>query len=165
MTTATKSTLTAKALVAKARAMGYKKYVKGLVCETCGAEAFKFDCPGKPYIIACVNGHRSTIAKQAISASVKCKTEGCHATVHNLEITTNDGYCWKCRPLKAVPTQQEVTAKSVAKPKVKSKVNSTGKCITKGCNNSLPEGRKSYCYTCRPKSKATAQEEAQQVVM
>lgn len=152
MTTATKAALTTKALVAKARAMGYTKYIKGLVCEECGAEAFKFDCPGKPYIMACVKGHRSLIAKQSIPTKTKCKTADCPATVYNLEITTNDGYCWNCRPKTAASTQVEETT--------------TGKiCATEGCTNPVPKGKKAYCCTCRPPKTKAVKEAAQQVVM
>lgn len=44
----------------------------------------------------------------------------------------------------------------------KKNIKFRNKCVGKGCNNDLPEGRKSYCYTCRPASRlvrdATKQE-------
>jgi hypothetical protein len=35
----------------------------------------------------------------------------------------------------------------------KKPIQFVNKCVTNGCNNTLPPDRKSYCYTCRPKAK------------
>lgn len=39
------------------------------------------------------------------------------------------------------------------KKKGKKPIKITNKCVKKDCSNDLPEDRKSYCYTCRPKTK------------
>lgn len=45
--------------------------------------------------------------------------------------------------------------KKAAKKQDKKPIKITNKCVGKQCTNDLPADRKSYCYTCRPKSKAT----------
>lgn len=105
-TTTTKPEMTRKALIAKARSLGYRVMISKTTCPDCGGEAIQFNKPNKPYLIACLAGHRNILPKREYKGSPVCRTEGCRVKVGKKQIEENDGYCWKCRPPKGQTTNK-----------------------------------------------------------
>lgn len=164
-----------------AKQLGYT-FVRKTLCPDCAAQitqveeehncvlpwanpvcALMFSKKGKPTIIACACGYRGKVEPKAKKEKVYCKSNDCNSILSKKEIEENDGYCWKCKP--AQKTSQPAPEKKANMGKAPKAARI---CKTKGCGNELPEDRKSYCYTCRPKATTTtkdSKEAAQELVM
>lgn len=104
-----------KELLDNARAAGYfTKRGAEDECPICKAMRIKFNKSNRPYLYACINGHRWTQTKWMPNKG-KCKNPGCRNTIYRHEMETNDGYCWKCRPCKS--QNASTTEKSSIKSK------------------------------------------------
>ena len=73
----------------------------------------RFTKKGCQDIIACPDGHRHIMKPIVFKECPTCKTEGCKVKIGQNQIDNNDGYCYKCRPVKE--SQQPVAEKKSTK--------------------------------------------------
>lgn len=163
----TVKSMTRKAIIAKAKSLGYFTLPHNSNCPECGATVIKFNKSNKPYLLACLEGHRFLIPKQEYKESMKCKNPECNVCIGQKHIDTNDGYCYKCKPLdnpapKSTP-QNDTTAMAAEEEAAAEKAKANGE--VEGpwveyckCGNPLPEGRTTYCYDCVAKTKKAKKE-------
>lgn len=138
------------ALVEKAKALGYFHKEED-ECPVCGGVRIKFNKTNRPYLYACVNGHRWAQDKWEPNKN-KCKTPGCTSTIYKREMELNDGYCWNCRPYEG---QGEPTTE---KKPIKFKDIPTGK-------EPVTENKKPIKFKDLPANKDSKEAAQQGVVM
>lgn len=127
-------------IVAEAVKAGYdqvfvnEQFPKHTICNACDVEMRKHlpkELLGKPWV-----RKETALVFHAVEGGMhKPKYRVVHAC--------------QCGHRKFIPWRERA-AKKEKKP-----IKITNKCVKKGCNNDLPDGRKSYCYECKapPKTK------------